>query len=391
MSNLEEWLTSVSGHRWSWFVKRLSANDTGQTGGHGSGFYVPNDFAHHVAPELKVDLVNPRRSLEFQLASHDQSADARLIYYNSRPRTGQTNGRNEFRVTGFGGRKSALQDPKSTGGILVTAWQSGSKSVQAWLTQTLSDEEVVEGVTGPIDPGTHVVRTSGSSGQLVLFQDRGSDCSPDLSELPKSWIAEFPAGSQLCDEAVRRVPGRGESADSRLVKRYRCEFGLFKVVEAAYVQPEISTGFNSVDEFVQFALRVTNRRKSRSGRSLELHLENVFREEGVRFDANKVTEVNRRPDFVFPSISDYHAGKPTRMLGVKTSVKDRWRQVLDEAAKIPEKHLFTLSEGVSVDQFAQMNSAGLTLVVPEGNMKTFPKSIRSELMTLSDFCSSVKS
>jgi hypothetical protein len=30
------------------------------------------------------------------------------------------------------------------------------------------------------------------------------------------------------------------------------------------------------------------------------------------------------------------------MLGAKTTCKDRWRQVLTEAIKIPHKHLFTL-------------------------------------------------
>lgn len=38
------------------------------------------------------------------------------------------------------------------------------------------------------------------------------------------------------------------------------------------------------------------------------------------------------------------------MLAAKTSTKDRWRQVLDEAGRIPDKHLFTIAPaGISVE------------------------------------------
>jgi hypothetical protein len=79
------------------------------------------------------------------------------------------------------------------------------------------------------------------------------------------------------------------------------------------------------------------------------------------------------------------------MLGVKTSVKDRWRQVLDEAAKIRVKHLFTLSEGVSPEQFRQMDGAGLRLVVPTMNVRRFPQSVRPRLLTLAKFVQATRS
>ena len=75
---------------------------------------------------------------------------------------------------------------------------------------------------------------------------------------------------------------------------------------------------------------------------------------------------------------------------LKTSVKERWRQVLDEAARIPEKHLFTLSEGVSPDQFDQMEGARLRLVVPEANVSKFPAVVRPRLLTLADFVGLVR-
>lgn len=381
---LRDWLARISEPEWVWYAKRLSANDTGLTGGHQVGFYLPGDLALTVAPELSEQVLNPRRELRFTLLSHGQQAMPNLIYYNSRPFRHQANGRNEFRVTGFGGRRSAVQDPESTGSILVTAWDR-SNAVEAWLTKTVDEEEIVEGLLGPVEPATHVVRLATMGGQQAIRVRAQAECEPYLESLPSQWSVAFPSGRELTAEAVRRRLGTGHDVDRRIVDRYRCEFGLFKVVESALTLPLITAGFGTVEEFLGIAQTVANRRKSRAGRSLELHLEQVFREEGVAYEAGATTEGNRRPDFVFPSIDAYRAGRPTRMLGVKTSVKDRWRQVLDEAAKIPDKHLFTLSEGVSPDQFGQMESAGLRLVVPAGNMRHFPPTIQPKLLSLNGF------
>ena len=381
---LRDWLTRIATDEWVWYAKRLSANDTGLTGGHQVGFYVPGDFALRVAPELAESIVNPRRELRFTLISHGQHARPNLIYYNSRIVRRQPNGRNEFRLTGFGGQRAALQDPESTGSILVTAWDR-SNAVEAWLTSSLVEEEIVEDVLAPVDPGTSVTRTTSVQGRPEVKVSVQEECTPEIETLPAPWATQFPAGRELTAEAVRRRPGDGHGPDRRLVERYRCEFGLFRVVEAAHTLPLVTGGFSTVEEFLAIAQTVANRRKARAGRSLELHLAKIFDEEGVVYQTGVTTEENRKPDFVFPSIAAYHEDRPTLMLGVKTSVKDRWRQVLDEAAKIREKHLFTLSEGVSPDQFRQMEGAGLRLVVPAQNMRSFPASIRPKLLTLAGF------
>ncbi len=386
---LRDWLTRTATDKWVWYAKRLSANDTGLTGGHQVGFYVPGDFALTVAPELAEPVLNPRREIRFTLVSHGQHARPNLIYYNSRAIRRQPNGRNEFRLTGFGGRGSALQDPESTGSILVTAWDR-SNAVEAWLTTALEEEGIVEDVLAPIDPGTNVTRSASLAGRPEVRVSLQDECAPAIGTLPVSWASQFPAGRELTAEAIRRRPGDDKEPDRRLVERYRCEFGLFRVIEAAHTIPLVTDGFSTVEEFLAVAQTVANRRKARAGRSLELHLARVFDEESVTYQTGATTEQNRKPDFVFPSIEAYREGRPTLMLGVKTSVKDRWRQVLDEAARIKEKHLFTLSEGVSPGQFDQMEGAGLRLVVPAQNIRSFPASIRPRLTTLAGFIGTVK-
>ncbi|MFN2925236.1 type II restriction endonuclease, partial [Escherichia coli] len=87
-----------------------------------------------------------------------------------------------------------------------------------------------------------------------------------------------------------------------LLDRRRVEYDIFLLVEELHVLDIIRKGFGSVDEFIALANSVSNRRKSRAGKSLELHLEHLFIEHGLRhFATQAITEGNKKPDFLFPS------------------------------------------------------------------------------------------
>ena len=64
---------------------------------------------------------------------------------------------------------------------------------------------------------------------------------------------------------------------------------------------------------------------------------------------------------------------------------------MNEADRIETKHLLTLQEGVSENQFREMRDANLQLVVPAPLHRHYPESIRGQLMSLSQFVSEVKS
>lgn len=78
------------------------------------------------------------------------------------------------------------------------------------------------------------------------------------------------------------------------------------------------------------------------------------------------------------------------MLVVKTTCKDRWRQILNEADRIPVKHLFTLQEGVSVNQFQEMCESNVRLVVPKPLINKYPLEIQGYLQTLESFVGDVR-
>ncbi len=122
---------------------------------------------------------------------------------------------------------------------------------------------------------------------------------------------------------------------------------------------------------------------------LKNHLEAIFRTHGIRYGRGKITENRTRPDFVFPGIEQYHdpsfnSGLLT-MLGSKSSCKDRWRQVLDEAQRIKQKHLFTLEPAISTNQTTQMQAGNLQLVIPQQLHPTFTVDQQNWLMSLRDF------
>jgi hypothetical protein len=169
-------------------------------------------------------------------------------------------------------------------------------------------------------------------------------------------------------------------------------------VEEAVELPTIQHGFESVDEFIARAQTILQRRKARSGRSLELHTREVFIEEGLRegaeFEHQPESDPGKRPDFLFPSAARYrdHNFPATRlrMLAVKTTCKDRWRQILNEADRVSNKHLLTLQEGISEGQFREMTAAGVQLVIPAPLIASFPRSIQPHLQTIESFIADVR-
>jgi hypothetical protein len=73
------------------------------------------------------------------------------------------------------------------------------------------------------------------------------------------------------------------------------------------------------------------------------------------------------------------------MLGAKSTLKERWRQVLSEAQRIGEKHLLTLEPGISENQTDEMAAKRLRLVVPQPLHATYRAAQRAWLMDVAGF------
>ena len=78
------------------------------------------------------------------------------------------------------------------------------------------------------------------------------------------------------------------------------------------------------------------------------------------------------------------------MLGAKTTIKERWRQVLDEADRIEDKHLITLEPAVSEDYTRAMAKDRLNLVVPRPLFDTYTIAQQGWLTDVEGFCELVE-
>ncbi|MCK5724549.1 MAG: restriction endonuclease, partial [Gammaproteobacteria bacterium] len=193
-----------------------------------------------------------------------------------------------------------------------------------------------------------------------------------LDDMLKKFNGIFPTTKIFSDYARSTLPDLSphDGHDDVLMAWMEREEILFRTLEKHLIGERLSQGFtDDVDSFISFSLSVQNRRKSRAGLALENHLEILFLECGIRYTRTPVTENKAKPDFIFPGSNEYHdpdynSGLLT-MLGVKSSCKDRWRQVLSEADRIDSKHLLTLEAAISTNQTDEMQAKKLQLVVPK--------------------------
>jgi hypothetical protein len=174
---------------------------------------------------------------------------------------------------------------------------------------------------------------------------------------------------------------------------------LFRHMERQVVAERLAGGFMhdgtaDVDGFLSFSLSVQNRRKSRAGWAFGHHVEAILRAQNLSYTREATTEKRNAADFLFPGERQYaDAGFPAErlaMLAVKTTCKDRRRQVLAEANRIPAKHLLTLDPAISEAQNTEMQAQNLRLVLPAQLHTTYRPGQRARLMNLAEFVELVR-
>lgn len=185
-----------------------------------------------------------------------------------------------------------------------------------------------------------------------------------------------------------------EDPDGALVTWLEREEALFRHLERHLLRERLQKGFaDDVDAFLDFSLSVQNRRKARAGRALENHVQALLQLHRIPHDRGRVTEGTSRPDFLFPSAASYRdpafPASALRMLAVKSTCKDRWRQILAEADRIQTKHLLTLESSISVAQTDEMHSRSVVLVLPRELHETYATTQRERLLTLAGFLQGV--
>ncbi len=368
------------------FCKFITANDTGSTGSHQSGFHIHKHSwklffdSEGVKGENKDRHISIRWQDEFETSS-------RFTYYG-------VGTRNEYRLTRFGRGFPFLLE-ECIGDLLVIS-QRGPDFYEAYVLQSDEDIESFFAALNISATDTNGIipkqNAKGSDNLLIRCFDRFlrtlTTEFPSTHDLATSSRTCYNKAHGLTSELIRSNP------DSQLLNWIDAEFQLFKYIENDRYTERIKRPFYSVEELVQTANTILNRRKSRAGKSLEHHLEEIFKVFYLSFSTQANTEDNKKPDFLFPNAEAYHdknfRSDKLVMLASKTTCKDRWRQILNEADRIKIKHLFTLQQGISRNQLEEMYKYNVCLVVPKPYLSSYPKEFRARLLTLDDFVSRTK-
>ncbi|KVT85555.1 restriction endonuclease [Burkholderia ubonensis] len=189
-----------------------------------------------------------------------------------------------------------------------------------------------------------------------------------------------------------------DDPDAALVAWIEREEILFRTLEKHLLGEKLRSltqaGVDETEPFIKLVQSALQRRKSRAGSALENHLEKIFTDHGVTYARTGVTENNLKPDFIFPGIQYYHDSafpqERLTMLASKSTCKDRWRQILNEAAKIPNKHLLTLEPSISENQTNEMKAERVQLVLPRSLHATYKPIQRVWLIDVAEFIALAK-
>lgn len=368
------------------YCKFLSANDTGLTGGHQAGIYISKPSIPILFDEPGTKGTNKEKWVKIKWQD-DLETDTRFIYYGQGTR-------NEYRITNFG-RGFPFLRPEYTGALFVFAKYS-DEDYQAYILNYEDDIDQFLDTFGISSTETNRLIDAGQIHEETQEQIA-------IQEFIANLTVEFPLSEEM-SAAARNIQNSvydhlefvRTNPDRKIIDWTNTEYALFRAIEHTRYGDTISRGFASVDEFITMANMVLNRRKSRAGKSLEHHLSAIFDGNEIVYTAQAVTEGNKKPDFIFPSQSAYHDTTfPTDRLislAAKTTCKDRWRQVINEADRLRDrpKYLCTLQQGISPAQMDEMQSESVILVVPKQYIAAYPADRQERIWTLSKFVSYVR-
>lgn len=368
------------------FCKYITANDTGATGGHQSGFHI-----HKKSWNLFFDEEGTKGSNKDKFITikwQDQfETDSRFIYYG-------TGTRNEYRLTRFGRGFPFLND-NNIGDLLIIC-KINAEYYEAFI---LSHDEEIDGFLNNFNISSTDINGIIPKQNELSSEERVLRC---FSKYIKTLETDFPSTYDLALNSRNcYIQSFGitkgiiqKNPDKEILNWLNTEFNLFKVIENDRYDSILKNHFSSVEDLISIANTILNRRKSRAGKSLEHHLSEIFNNFEIKYSTQSITEDNKKPDFLFPDIDCYHNphfdNKKLITLASKTTCKDRWRQILNEADKVKTKHLFTLQQGISKNQLQEMYKYNVCLVVPKPYITSFPPEYQEKILTLEKFVKFVK-
>lgn len=366
------------------FCRFLSANDTHATGAHQYGFLLPIAAYPIIFNQDKVKGENKDKTVKIRW-QNDLETDSRLTYYGK--------AKNELRITRFGNDFPFFAE-EHVGDLLIIAKQTDDDYEGYVLSSEDDIDTFMLHFNLSADRPNQIIDVSNKQCESKTLQTAIDEAIKDLNDFPQT--SEMGRMAQELFNKLHKINNERvcESPDKILLNWYDTELSMFRSLEEKVYHPIYTQPFADCQSLIEFSNKILNRRKSRAGKSLEHHLSAIFTAEKLIFEEQVVTENNKKPDFLFPNSICYHnfefPAEDLTILGAKTTCKDRWRQVINEADRVNERYLFTLQQGISKNQLKEMADENVKLVVPESHVDSYPEEYRESLNTLNGFIEIVK-
>ena len=365
-------------------LKFISPNEAGVTGSHQRGFYLPLNAWELYTPHPPTQQENSKHSIHIQWQDGN-STESVVTWYGRGTRY-------EYRLTNFG-RGFPFLNPDSVGNLFVLIPFSMTE-FRAYVLDLEEDIDLLQSSLGvnvlgswaiydsiapytePEDEEECVMQLFREFAESVNAFPTGADFSKNTQDILAECIAEF----------------ADKNPDEKVMRLYDAEYKLFQLVERRICEPDVTRLFQNLDDFIKIANSITNRRRARAGRSLENHFASVFAQANIPFQPQP--PIDGSPDFIIPNAESYfdpsYPIERLFVIGVKTTCKDRWRQVLNEGRRVHHKHLATIQQGISLSQLTEMARADVSLVVPNEFHGSYPSGSPMRIMTVGEFIQTVK-
>jgi hypothetical protein len=365
-------------------LKFISPNDAGITGTHQCGFYLPKPIWEMYAAFGPEKGRNDEAEVEVQWQEDQLVTTSRVKWYGKGTRS-------EYRLTRFG-KGFPFLTPEAVGNLLVLIPEN-HQAFKAYVLDNDEDIEDIQAALGVAVTGFWAAYSDGKprvETEIQCIERRFRQFVENLQGFPtgNAFSQETLEALQECVDDFNRL-----NTDKTLVRCVDAEYKLYRLAERQICQSEIVRVFKNVDDFLATASSIMNRRKSRAGRSLENHFDYLLRRAEIPH-VIRPPRVDGKPDIIIPSVEAYEDPRYPRnklfMVGVKTTCKDRWRQVLNEAKRIRDKHILTIQQGISKKQLNDMKEDGVQLIVPAEFHKQYPPNSNMRLLRVEEFVDLVR-
>ncbi len=387
------------------FIKKLSKNDTswadGPENGHQNGFFIPKAIAETTFfPKLKN--TNPEKPHIFDVEyptfwpASGETSVSKIKYYSKRsPGTARERPRYEWQHTGV--PKDQFQKLSPASLLIVGELKEAISGAYHWIVvvDSLSEEAAIVETVFELQADFHfgLFDSAFLSAQPTETEQLVSELSKAIKDgtleqfirnqaLPAPNALARQAQTKWLDESgldsmspfsVSR-PGDAVMRVSRDI-----EYSIYKQAELRFRAAQVARillcsdgdpvsnlvrGFPELDKIFLGAAQM---RKSRAGLSFEYHVERLFKDGRIRYEAQAVFG-GRRPDFVLPDVKTLNADGDAVIVSLKTTLRERWKQL---ALEKPLGMIFlaTVDDRVSGEAIEEMHRNSISLVVPESLKK----------------------